>query len=245
MSNHQKPSPSESPPTSAPLADPEHVVEMAELVAHEVNNLLNNILLHVAVIDRKGLDAARAELAVIRQAGTRAGHIINRWQQMAPRRSAELQPVDLNRLVAGVIAAWKASPAGERFPPVSFDPAAELAPVLANAADLERLVQLLLLNAAAPSQGGTITVRTQAAPAEVLLLVLDTGTSLDPTLIDRLFEPFFVARSSGGAETDPHTELGLALCKRLVRRQQGTIHAENRPEGGVRVVVHLRQASNP
>src|SRR5262249_27771848 len=147
--------------------DLERVVEMAELVAHEVNNLLNNMLLHVAVLDRKGLDAARVELAAIRQAGTRAGAMINRWQQLAPKRPVEWHPVDLIEVVDAVIASWKAIPEGRRAGPISFEPASELPPVLAHAADLEHLVQLLLLNAAAASARGTITVRTQAAPPEI------------------------------------------------------------------------------
>jgi signal transduction histidine kinase len=226
-------------------AELEQVVEMAELVAHEVNNLLNNILLHVAVMDRKGLDAAGAELAVIRQAGTRAGAIINRWQQMAPRRPAELHPVDLNRLVAGAVADWQAQSTGDNPPAIAFEPAPELPPVLANAADLERLMQVLLLRAAAVSEGGTITVRTKAAGSEILLQVEDTGPTLDPALIDRVFEPFFEARLPQRTEIDPPSVPGLAVCKRLARRQQGTIQAENRPKGGVKVVVHLRQATNP
>ncbi len=221
---------------------PVQIVEMAELVAHEVNNLLNNILLHVAVLDRKGLAAAQAELAVIRQAGLRAGVMINRWQQLAPRRPPVLQPIDLNERVAGVLASWQAPPLG--VPAIRFEPSPALPPVLGNAPDLERLVQLLVLHAIAATDKGAIIVRTERAASEVLLQVEDSGPALDQAALDRLFEPFFLARPFQEVGPDPQTEIGLALCKRLARRQQGSIHAENRPEGGLRVVVHFRPATD-
>ncbi len=221
-----------------PSAELRTVVEMAELVAHEINNLLNNVLLHVAVLDRKGGEAIRAELNVIRQAGTRAGQLINRWQQIAPRRPADLQPLDLNRLVRETAAAWQAEPSAA----VRLDLAPDLPPVLGDAADLERLLRLLLVNAAAAGGAGGLTVGTTAAPGEVLLRVDDPGPPIDPALVDRVFEPFLVARPLAGADLQPSLGLGLALCKKLARRQQGSVQAENRAEGGVRVTVRLRPA---
>ena len=221
----------------------DQVVELAELVAHEVNNLLNNILLHVAVLDRKGLETVRAELALIRQASVQAGAMINRWQQLAPRRPAELQAVDLNKVVAEVLASIPAPAGGS--PAMRFEPAAGLPAVLGHPLDLERLVRLLVVLAAAAADKGFVTVRTLVTPMEVLLYVEDSGPALDPGVQDRLFEPFFTARHSEEGESDLQSEIGLALCKRLARRQQGSIHAENRTEGGVRVVVHFRPATNP
>lgn len=217
-----------------------HIIEMAELVAHEVNNLLNNILLHVAVMDRKGAQAVQPELSVIRQAATRAGSIINRWQQLAPRQLPELAPVDLNRLAGEAAASWKPSAHG---PSVRFEPTPDLPLALAQTSELERLLQLLLNNAAGGMDQGTITLRTEATPSEVRLIVEDNGPALDSAELDRLFEPFFVARSTHGVEdVASQAELGLALCKRVARRQQGSIYAENRPDGGVRVVIAFRRA---
>src|SRR5262249_34666108 len=93
----QPPSPSDETPARAEL---QHAAEMADLVAHEINNLLNNILLHVAVLERKAGEGVRAELNVIYQAGARAGALINRWQQVNPRRPPRLGPLDLNRATA-------------------------------------------------------------------------------------------------------------------------------------------------
>src|SRR5262249_31822441 len=159
--------------------------------------------LHVAVLDRKVLEAARAELALIRQASMQAGAMINRWQQLAPRRHAELQGVDLNKVVADVLASVPAAAAGS--PAMHFEPTAGLPPVLAHPPDLERLVQLLVVLAAANGDKGPITVRTEGTPSEILLAVEDNGPALDPAVQDRLFEPFFTARPSQEGESDLQT----------------------------------------
>jgi signal transduction histidine kinase len=233
--------PRSAPAEGPPRPSPEHVIEMAELVAHEVNNLLNNILLHLAVMDRKSPEGGRAELAVIRQAGTRAGAIINRWQQLAPREVPELGPVDLNRVAGDAVAAWQPPAPG---PVVRFEPAPGLSPALAEPRELGRLVHLLLANAAAAAGQGTVTVRTEETPSDLVLAVEDTGPALDPAAQERLFEPFYVARAAETvADAGAPSEVGLALCKKLARRQQGSIAADNRPGGGVRVEVRLRKAA--
>jgi signal transduction histidine kinase len=224
-------------------ADLGQALEMAELVAHEINNLLNNILLNVAILDRKAPPDLRAELATIRQAGTQAGNLINRWQQITPRAPVQLQPVDFNPAVQAAVQAWTALVPAANVS-VRFEPAPNLAPTLACPPDLERLVHSLLTTAAAAAPGGTIVVRTEHDRASVLLAVEDSGPPFDPNLLDRVFEPFVVARPTPGiSDLQPAPDLGLAVCKRLARRQQGTITAANRPDGGVRVAAQFRAAS--
>jgi signal transduction histidine kinase len=226
-----------------PADDVNHAVEMGELVAHEVNNLLNNILLNVAILNHKAPEALGKEAVSIREAATRAGSFINRWQRLTPQ-PPPLQPVDLNEIAAAAVTPWKAEQARPGIT-IHFEPAADLPLVLGNAGELDRLVRLLLANAAAVVKTGTITVRTEKAASGVIFCVQDSGPPIEPALVDQVFEPFFLARPTPGASEVGHqADLGLAVGKRLARRQQGSIQVENRPEGGVRVVVQLRPAED-
>ncbi len=221
--------------------------ELADLVAHEVNNLLNGIVLHAALLERSVPQEAKAavqpELAAIQQAVNRAGTMLRRWQQLVPKPAVVLQALDLNELLRGLpLPRELTNPSGEAVS-VQFHPAAGLPAVLGNLADMTRLVPLLLANAAGPSPAGsTITVQTELGPGQVLLSVEDQGPAIEADLLERVFEPFTSVRGGvvPGSEVD---ELRLAACKVLARRQKGVITAANGPEGGVAIAVRFTAAT--
>ncbi|WP_395857993.1 ATP-binding protein [Cystobacter fuscus] len=53
-------------------------------------------------------------------------------------------------------------------------------------------------------------------------------------------DAFFTTKPPGRG-----TGLGLALCREYVSRAGGTLHAENRPEGGARFVMRLPLVAQP
>jgi signal transduction histidine kinase len=201
--------------------------ELTGSVAHEFNNILNNILLHVAVLEQKGLpEALRPETGQLKQVGRQAATLVRQLQQFGASLQPPPVPVDLNRLVSETVAA-----------PVRFELALDLPSVLGHPADLKRIVELLVANAVAVSgRPEAVVVRTGRAGQAVLLEVSDPGPPLAPDMHKRQFEPFVIARPGGDG-------VGLAVCKDIVRRQQGLIHGENRAPGVV-YAVELRDAEN-
>jgi two-component system sensor histidine kinase PilS (NtrC family) len=57
------------------------------------------------------------------------------------------------------------------------------------------------------------------------LEVLDRGPGIDPTMTDRIFEPFFTSRTSG-------TGLGLFIARELAQCNRALLVFEPRPGGG-------------
>jgi len=217
-------------------ADPSQLPEIGDLVAHEVNNCLNNINLHAILLERgltpEAREARRAELQVIRQAIHRAGELLQRWQAYTQREPARLQPLDLGRVAGEALAAWQREDGGGVT--ARAEPAA---PARAQAVeeDLRQLVRQLA-TAARDAGARHITVRAEAAPWQAVLHVEDDGAPIEAAFADRVFEPFVTAR---GAPPADGLALGLAVCKLLARRQNATIAAANRPEGGVSVTVQF------
>lgn len=92
--------------------------------------------------------------------------------------------------------------------------------------------------------GGTIEVATrplrEGARRLVEVTVSDDGPGVPAADRERIFEPYVrvgEGRGAGGLG------LGLAICRRIVEAHGGTIRAEERPEGGSRVVFTLPAAS--
>jgi signal transduction histidine kinase len=202
--------------------------ELTGLVGHEFNNALNSIVLHVAVIGLDAPEKVRTELGVVRQLATTAAGLVRKLQQFNRQQRPTPAPVDLNRLVRA--AAQKAPPQLR----VGLDLAADLPPVLGAEADLRRVLGLLLAHsAAAMAPGpGQITIKTRKVDKRAILRLEDAGPGVADESLAELFEPFVVLRpGSNGSD--------LAIGKALVRRLQGSIQAENRPEGGLAFVMEL------
>ncbi len=87
--------------------------------------------------------------------------------------------------------------------------------------------------------GGSVVVRLEATPTEILLTVADTGDGIPPEAIPHLFERFYRADPArGGAGAG----LGLAIVQQIVRAHGGRISVESRPGQGSRFTLHLPRA---
>lgn len=106
---------------------------------------------------------------------------------------------------------------------------------------LERLLANLVDNAVkfrseAPPR---VTVRAEPADPDAsfwTIVLSDNGIGIDPTLAPRMFTVF--ARQHPSDERPGHG-VGLAVCRRIVERHGGSIHAEPAPGGGTSIVFAL------
>jgi two-component system sensor histidine kinase BaeS len=81
--------------------------------------------------------------------------------------------------------------------------------------------------------GGSIRISGRLDGPWVELVVADTGSGIEPELLDHVFERFSRSASTGG------TGLGLAIARGLVELHGGTIAAKSRPGEGTRIEVRL------
>jgi two-component system sensor histidine kinase CpxA len=73
---------------------------------------------------------------------------------------------------------------------------------------------------------------------EAVVRVTDRGPGVPKEALDKLFRPFYRLDDARGRETGG-VGLGLAIADRAVRLHGGTVHASNRPEGGLMVEIRL------
>jgi signal transduction histidine kinase len=229
--------------------------EVAGLVAHEFNNALNGIVLHLAVIGLEAPEKVRAELKVIRDLANGAAAQVRKLQDYSRHQRPALVPVDLNAILRETVA-WftgltdddeQADMLGKlHFPdgvPASLttgsvrvraEPAPQLPPVQATSNDLRRLLRLLVASgAAAATAPTTITFGTSVENNRILLRVEAPGPVVPSETLAKLLDPF-TGLQPGEQRPD------LIVCKAIVRRLQGSIHVEGGPQGGLSMLVELQ-----
>ncbi len=112
-------------------------------------------------------------------------------------------------------------------------------PVLASRVHLQRLFLNLFLNALSVSkEGGSVRLTTRRDGDFAVATVEDEGPGFSPEILPRLFGAYETTRASQGG-----TGLGLNLCARIAREHGGSLAAENRAEGGARLVLRLPLAA--
>ncbi|HBX43608.1 MAG TPA: histidine kinase, partial [Deltaproteobacteria bacterium] len=91
----------------------------------------------------------------------------------------------------------------------------------------------LLTNAVeAMPDGGDLTVRISSMGGEARITVEDTGTGVGESDRQQLFRPFFTTRERG-------VGMGLAICRRIMEENGGSIAVETETGKGSRFTVKM------
>jgi signal transduction histidine kinase len=104
------------------------------------------------------------------------------------------------------------------------------------------LVNLYLNAIDAMPNGGQLTVgadlKKEAGAAEIVISVADTGLGIEPSALDKIFQPFYTAKKRRGLG------LGLPLCERIVKNHGGEIKVQSQAGQGATFEIHLPSPSN-
>jgi CheY-like chemotaxis protein/anti-sigma regulatory factor (Ser/Thr protein kinase) len=203
--------------------------EFAGIVAHSLNNLLTGIIGYASLV-QSNLPETQANLKAytehILQAADRASSLTRDLLAFSRRSAAQVRVLDLSDIVRTV----KALLVHVLRSNIQFlmQLSAPL-PVLADPAALEQVLINLITNAQdAMPTGGCLTVRTGLAPdGHCALSVSDTGTGIEPDVIDRIFEPFFTTKGATSG-----TGLGLAIVANVVDQHKGWLTVDSTPGKG-------------
>lgn len=159
----------------------------------------------------------------------------------AGRIRLERVPVRLDIVAAEVVESFLPSAAAQGVS-VSADCRTAVT-VLGDERWLRQLVVNLVGNAvkfAASAEGSaSAVVDVDEAGGRASLSVADTGPGIPVEALGHVFERFYRADESRSSSVASGFGLGLAIASWVVEAHAGQITAENRPEGGTRVVVNL------
>jgi signal transduction histidine kinase len=142
--------------------------------------------------------------------------------------------VDVPALVAEVVDPYRTGLSG-RVEIVNRVPVA-LPPAHVDRTLIARALSNIVENALHAMPGpGTLTIDGEAADAEVVLRIADTGVGMDEEALGRVFEPYFSTKTSG-------TGLGLPIARRNVELSGGGIDVTSTKEIGTTVTLRLPMA---
>jgi signal transduction histidine kinase len=110
------------------------------------------------------------------------------------------------------------------------------APLLCRANEMRRAVRNLVENAVAYGKLAEVSMREEPGLYEII--VADRGPGIPEEDRQRVFEPFVRLESSRNVETGG-AGLGLTLVKAIAEGHGGRVILEDRPDGGLRVILRL------
>ena len=179
--------------------------EMVQGVNHNLNNLLNGVLLPAQLLKdnlKDPRDRQRAEL--IETAAQNAAELVRRLNRAAKGQQEIPQSVAVSPRVLEALdntrGRWKTEPEGRGIAIDLVTNLEDVPPIRGTASEVDDMLVNLILNAVdALSEGGTITIGTQAMGDHVRLTVSDTGIGMDAETQRRVFEPLFTTKLDAGS----------------------------------------------
>jgi len=208
--------------------------------SHELRTPLTALRLRLENLERDTADTGRPTLDAALVEIERLSSIVESLLALARAEagSALAGTVDLAAVARERIETWRAPAAGRG---IGLRLVAT-GPVQAHArADrVAQVVDNLLSNALNASIAGSdVTVQVAESAAATELRVRDTGPGLTAEQKARAFDRFWRAGTGGGG-----SGLGLAIARRLVELDGGTIELCDSPDGGLEAVVRLPTTHN-
>jgi len=207
-------------------------------IAHEVSQPIVAMLCNAeAALSWLGsqpsnVAAAQRALASIVTDGNRAGEVINWIRALIKKTPARKETIDVNNAILNVVTIARSELLRHRVS-LQTDLATGLPLMEGHRVQLQQVVLNLILNAveamcSLDEEPRELHISTTAnASGGILVVVRDNGPGIDPTMINRLFDPFYTTKPAG-------TGMGLAICNSIIEAHGGQLWAAaNETRGAV------------
>jgi signal transduction histidine kinase/CheY-like chemotaxis protein len=228
---------------------------MAGGIAHDFNNILSGIYgyseLCIAAAETR--EQVEEYVGEILRAAERARDLIRQILTFSRQTALEVKAVVPRYITNEAVKLMRASVRSAIEIQTSLESDSI---VMAEPAQIHQIIANLCSNAVAAigDRPGRIEVGLQDVEVDgetarlhpglkpgphVRMRVSDTGTGIDPAIIDRIFDPFFTTKPQGQG-----TGLGLSVVHGIVRQLDGAISVYSEPGRGTSFTVFLPIAAN-
>ena len=228
----------------------ESIGTLAGGIAHDFNNILFSVMgyAEMALDDTKKGTSLHDNLQEVFLAVQRASNLVKQILTFSRQADQELQPLQVQLVVREALKLIRSTlPTTIEIKQYIGN---QCGLVMADASQIHQVVMNLLTNAfhAMEDEGGKLEVILKEVELDVddlkdqamvpgsyiCLTVTDTGTGIDKSVVDRIFDPYFTTK-----EKERGTGLGLAVVHGIVKGFKGDISVYSEPGKETSFQVYL------
>ena len=217
------------------------VGRLAAGIGHELGAPLNVIDVRAEqLLSRPDTPPEKRErnLQIIRTQAARITHIVRQLLNLARPYNLHFAPFAVDNLIKSALEPFE-NDAENRKIEIVFTAEQDLI----VSADRDFLIQVLtniFQNAVQAMEGaGELRIECKHAESFAVIEISDTGRSIAPENLDRIFDAFFTTKDIGQG-----IGLGLAVSRRIVEEHGGMIDAANNPQKGASFTIYLPLMQN-
>lgn len=210
--------------------------DIARRVAHEIKNPLTPMKLsiqHLYEVYNNGgkqnfPEVLKKTRNIIINEIDKLNRIATEFSSFAKLSGKNYEETDLNEIIDEVVHLYTPAP-GIRF----VESPGMIRSIYADKQELNRVFQNLIKNSIQSiDETGTIEIRTFDDGECIVAEVIDSGSGIDPFIMNDLFEPNFSTKSTGMG-------LGLAITKKTLDDMKADIKFESEVGAGTKVTIRF------
>ncbi|HNX23594.1 MAG TPA: ATP-binding protein [Spirochaetota bacterium] len=228
----------------------ESVGLLAGGVAHDFNNILTAVQ-GFAELARDNVDAhsqVKIEIEEIIRASRKARDLTQQLLAFARIQPLDMKKININKIISDFTGMLARTLRGNIV--IQKNLCDNPGSIEGDPIQIEQVILNLTLNSQdAMPYGGTIIIETSRVEVEedfvkkyenisagqyILLSVSDSGSGIEPGIIDKIFDPFFTTKGFSKG-----TGLGLSTVYGIVKQHGGMIHVYSEKEKGTIFKIYL------
>lgn len=203
--------------------------ELAGSIAHEIKNPLISIQGFAGrILKTTDKDKIERYARLIEKEAERLSTVLMKLLEYSRMDMPRKERVEVDRIIDDTVLFMEHHLTKFKNIEVSVEKGSDVPPVMIDKIHVQQALVNIIINAAqSMSQGGTIHIRSGVEDTNAYISVTDSGGGIDPNNIEKIFDPFFTTKPKGEG-----TGLGLSLCKRLMKANEGDISVKTIPGQG-------------
>ncbi|MCP4577544.1 MAG: PAS domain S-box protein [Deltaproteobacteria bacterium] len=223
--------------------------QLAATVAHEINSPLQGITSLLNLIERThGQDESLLKkLNLVQKGFLSIRDTVKQLLDLNRPGKNDKQPMNINRVIEDTVGLL-GSYLKKNHVEIILDLSTTIPNITASPQQLGQVFINLISNAVEAIAGtskskndcntqkaihGKITVNSHVGKNKLIIRVIDTGPGISEDDMVHIFDPFFTRKKEMGMG------IGLSFCYGIIKDHNGSIGAENSPEGGAVFTITL------